>query len=352
MRKAGHRKLHSRDGYTLVEMTVCFALLGIMMVLVFRAMSSALSNYYYIRGTETAYTVADTVASNIANEIRTMQPKTNAGTDQEIVYNGYLCIRRNQVSGNQYTGTRQLQKCSAAGTTISGDCLEFVSARGKEDSADNLAGASGNQGENTGSGSGSGNYVAQIDAAGFATEEKPGAFVKVGKVTGQNVWLPQNYLTVRYYFEEDPTKRSSYGTPGSAVQTIYDDKSDHPLSDGTPVARDAEERLGTGFYGRNRILVTFSVEPKASGESSTEYHCDSVAVTVYVFRNASDLEDNWGKLTTGGYVDPDKVEQSRLWTYSKTETVTFQNNIPSGDGNYYIPYYGDEETIADLYKVP
>lgn len=288
MRKPGsrcRRKLNNSQGYTLVEMVVCFALLGIFLAAAFQAIASAMNVYYHVRGTQAAYTVADTVLSEIRNDIQTMQP-TNSTDDK---YDGYVLVRKNKKDAE---GNDIREIVSEEDGSYTGDCLEFVSARGakivniKEEDSDTPKFADSN-------------YIEQIDTAGFQ-----------GKIYNENkndvksgVETDQNILTVRYYARsnEDATEGLGIDQPGVGDSSFQR-------------ARGVEERLGKRYYNNQFVRLQFEVTPKkvdskdSTADKSADGRVSYVRVTVNVYRNASDL-----------------AADKKL--YSKEDYITLENTV-------------------------
>ena len=63
------RQLNKDTGFTLVELIVCFALLGIFMVCAMLIISSVMGIYYHAKGVDTGRQVADMVATKVVGEI-------------------------------------------------------------------------------------------------------------------------------------------------------------------------------------------------------------------------------------------------------------------------------------------
>lgn len=63
------RQLNKDTGFTLVELIVCFALLGIFMVCAMLIISSVMGIYYHAKGVDTVRQVADMVATKVVGEI-------------------------------------------------------------------------------------------------------------------------------------------------------------------------------------------------------------------------------------------------------------------------------------------
>ncbi len=63
------RQLNKDTGFTLVELVVCFALLGIFMVCAMLIISSVMGIYYHAKGVDTGRQVADMVTTKAVGEI-------------------------------------------------------------------------------------------------------------------------------------------------------------------------------------------------------------------------------------------------------------------------------------------
>ncbi len=266
MRKPVMKKIKSKKGYTLVELVVCFALLGIFFVAAGTALTSSTKIYFDTRKTEASFTVADGVLSEIQDDLRTMQGTTD-NTD------GYIKLRYTDESGKR--ATRSLN----GNAEISGDGIEFVASSDDESA-----------------------YAEQIDSLGFT-----GYLIKNHIVTNPNACaLPVHYLTVRYYAKdskETDTASSFYGkyvdvvASGSAIEkdktAVQGETLVSALNNGgieAIVARDAEQRLDKNFYQGFNVSVRFSVDPVTKTDSSgkTVYYIPYVKAEVTVKYGTSD----------------------------------------------------------------
>ncbi|MCR5586071.1 MAG: type II secretion system GspH family protein [Lachnospiraceae bacterium] len=258
------RKLNilSNAGFTMVELIVSFALMGIFMIATTMAISTSITQYYHERDLISAFSLGDSVLSFVKEDIRTMQ-----GSDNLIAANGYIKLR--DADGKQITGE--------AGTEITGETLEFVMSSATETDC-----------------------VEQIDAKGFVTGEKnsdgtdkKGVLIKNHAIINDAIEdMDSGYLTFRYYrkdnYEEGVNYKNCYM---DYVLTGTELANSGILETGTRVARDAEERIAESQYQRYKIEMEFSMTPEDYDETSDA--TDMIVRYVNIKVNIIDADGNF-----------------------------------------------------------
>lgn len=248
----------SKAGFTMVELIVSFALMGIFLVATTMAISTSMIQYYEERELMSAFEVADSVLSMVKEDIRTMQWSVNPSDEKDISGIGYVKLRN---------GSGATVPCLSASDTLTGDTIEFVMA-GSDDN----------------------DCAEQIDAKGFVgSDGSKGYLLKNHSIIAGKDQLLQGldagYLTFRYYRKDIQEDNDNYkncyidkcvdGTKLAAAVSIPSDKK---------LARDAEERISSELYGNFKIELSFTVKPEdyASTSSTDDYIVKSVGMKVRV----------------------------------------------------------------------
>lgn len=264
----------NNKGFTLVELVVTFALLGIFFVAITITMTGSTRTYYQERSTMAAYTVADGVLSEIQSDVRTILPESEGG---------YIKIR-DKGKTKPYSGG-----------TISGNNIEFACSN-----------------------DGNGGYAEKISTDGYT-----GELIQNKKIINSEVKnVRSGYLNKIFY-----------GTISGETETISMLYADEYIQEsilvdllqkeiGTKIAADALQPLMDDFYQSFTVSLNFELTPDENQLISY------IKVTVNVYKNGD------VKYSKSKYIDlQNPVEYKNGKTlYSDTTqtestyTITFDAN--------------------------
>ncbi len=293
MRLTAKRRTGRKNaGTTMVELIVSFALLAIFLTAVTMVISNALITYYNEQRLMSMFSVADTVFSEIKNDIRTMQPSVYpTGGSGGSGAGGFIKLRGS--SGESLPG--------ANGTTVTGETIEFVKANRQD-----------------------GLVLEQIDAKGC----KDGAALielKEDKINvlkkNVNETIPAGGLTARYFLRAPERtnglknyfmdqKRTDSDVPNNNTYT--------EVANNAQLVWDAEDRLPTELYQGLTVKTTFSVKPVET--SGVGLVVSSVDIKVSLYK-----QDD---LTTPVYEKEGAVPLQNVVCYNNEKTVYSEAVIP------------------------
>ncbi|MCR5339306.1 MAG: type II secretion system GspH family protein [Lachnospiraceae bacterium] len=291
LRLAGKRNA----GTTMVELIVSFALLAIFLTAVTMVMSNALLTYYREQKQMSIYSVADTVLSEIREDIRTMQPSVypaDGGSSTPAA--GYIKLRN---------GGASLQ--TTTNNEISGETIEFIKSNMQD-----------------------GVVLEQIDAMGCG-EKAVMVDLREDETTGENKLfvvkdqlnqiMPEGRITVRYYLKapEQTDALKNYFMDIKHAKSVVTAEDNYANLSNNPqyVVWDVEDRLPAKLYQGLTVKTTFTVKP-----AGDDLVVSSVGVRVSLF----DPED------------PTKL------VYEKEGTIPLQNTV----------FYNNDDTVYSEVTVP
>ena len=276
----------------MVELIVSFALLAIFLTAVTMVISNALITYYNEQRLMGMFSVADTVFSEIKNDIRTMQPSVYPeGGNSGSGAGGFIKLRGG--SGESLSGSNE--------TTVTGETIEFVKANRQD-----------------------GLILEQIDAKGCETGaaliEMQGDEIGVLK-ENVNLTIPAGGLTARYYLrapEQNASLRNYFMDRKRSESNVPKKVSYSGIRNGTQLVWDAEDRLPTKLYQGLTVKTTFSVTPKETTGVGLVVSSVNIKVSLY------EQDDP----TTPVYEKEGAVPLQNVVCYNNEKTVYSEAVIP------------------------
>ena len=107
--KKEYRKiLNSRQGVTLIELIVTFALISLFVILTSQAISSAMNVYYHIQGINMGRQVSDTLMDKITGQISGAQATVNKKETNVIISNGEYTEKESKNEDSSYLSVAEL----------------------------------------------------------------------------------------------------------------------------------------------------------------------------------------------------------------------------------------------------
>lgn len=239
-----------------------------------------------------AYTVADTVLSEIQDDIQTAQGNINAP-------DGYIKLRTQNTGSDSAAHPNPSCSFSLTGQT-EGNTIEFISGLDTDS-----------------------NFVVQIDSLGFNGYLIKNHDYLTAKETVKD--MNSGYLSVRYYTKDpEANKKSVYADLNADIAAGKDETGeecsltkDLNITQNTALARDAEQRLNIKHYQGFTIDLNFKIDPNAA------FLVDHVIATVDVKYNGTVI-------------------------YTKSKYIFLQNS----DSNTHIKYFCDDsgKPYATMYS--
>lgn len=109
--KKKYRKiLNSRQGVTLIELIVTFALISLFVILTSQAISSAMNVYYHIQGINMGRQVSDTLMDKITGQISGAQATVNKKETNVIISNGEYTEKESKNEDSSYLSVAEGEK--------------------------------------------------------------------------------------------------------------------------------------------------------------------------------------------------------------------------------------------------
>lgn len=240
LRFAGRRNA----GTTMVELIVSFALLAIFLTAVTMVISNALLTYYREQKQMSIYSVADTVLSEIREDVRTMQPSVYpAGGGSGAAASGYIKLRNDGVTAPWNPSVGE----------ITGETIEFVKSKMQD-----------------------GVILEQIDAKGCAdnavmVELREDETTHENKVfaikEGMGTIMPAGRIIARYYLkapEQTDSLRNYFMDIKHPDSVVAKDSTYTGIPDNTQVVWDAEDRLPAKLYQGLTVKTSFTIKPEGA----------------------------------------------------------------------------------------